>query len=91
MHARPHPLAGRVVRLPADMGSGADGLGGQEFRIEDWWDHMTGASWREATDIPAVLQYEVRALTKGLPGNDDVIYGKVGALGYLLHVSEVEG
>jgi hypothetical protein len=73
------------------MGRGADELGGQQFRIEDWWDHMTGASWTEASGVPAALQYAVRALTKGLPANDDVVYGKVGPLGYLLHVSEVEG
>ena len=66
-------------------------LAGREFRIEDWWDHMTGASWMDASGNPAALQYAVRALLKGLPTNDDVIYGKVGALGYLLHVTEVEG
>jgi len=37
------------------------------------------------------LQYAVRAVVKGLPVNDDVVYGKVGPLGYLLHVTEVEG
>jgi hypothetical protein len=93
MHDRQHPLAGRVVRLPNDMGAGdgAGELAGREFRIEDWWDHVTGASWKDASGNPAVVQYAVRAIIKGLPANDDVVYGKVGALGYLLHVTEVEG
>ena len=93
MHNRPHPLAGRTVRLPDRIG-GSDvhgELAGRNFRIEDWWDHLSGASWREAEGNPAALQYAVRAMIKGLPANDDVVYGKVGALGYLLHVSEVEG
>jgi hypothetical protein len=93
MHNRSHPLAGRTVRLPERMGR-ADvpgELAGRQFRIEDWWDHVSGTSWREAADNPAALEYAVRAMVKGLPANDDVVYGKVGTLGYLLHVTEVEG
>jgi hypothetical protein len=52
---------------------------------------MTGASWQDAAGNPAAVQYAVRAIVKRLPVNDDVVYGKVGALGYLLHVTEVEG
>jgi len=44
MHNRPHPLAGRTVRLPDTMGPGDNALGGRQFRIEDWWDHLTGTS-----------------------------------------------
>jgi hypothetical protein len=75
------------------MGPGdrAAELGGREFRIEDWWDHLTGASWTETAGVPAALRYAFRALVKDLPVNDDVIYGKIGSLGYLVHVSEVEG
>jgi len=93
MHNRPHPLAGRTVRLPDRCGPGdpPGELAGRHFRIEDWWDQVSGASWRETDGNPAALHYAVRAMVKGLPANDDVVYGKVGALGYLLHVSEVEG
>jgi hypothetical protein len=71
------------------MGTG--GPGSADFRIEDWWDRLAGESWRETRGNPAVLQYAARASACGLPVNDDVVYGKVGALGYLLHVSEIEG
>jgi hypothetical protein len=93
MHDRPHPLAGRTVRLPEHMGPGElrGELAGRQFRIEDWWDHLSGASWRDAGGNPAALQYAVRAMIKGLPANDDVVYGKIGVQGYLLHVTEVEG
>jgi hypothetical protein len=86
MHDRCHPLAGRMVRLPGDIG-----FGGDEFRIEDWWDRIAGESWRDAEGNPAALHYAARVLAKRLPANDDVVYGKVGALGYLMHVTEVEG
>jgi hypothetical protein len=93
MHDRPHPLAGRTVRLPDRMGHGdvTGELAGRHFRIEDWWDHLSGASWRHAQGNPAALHYAARATMKRLPANDDVVYGKIGALGYLLHVTEVEG
>ncbi len=93
MHVRSHPLAGRTVRLPLNMGPGdlAGELAGRDFRIEDWWDTIAGGSWKDASGNPAALHYALRAVVKGLPRNDDVVYGKVGPLGYLLHVSEVEG
>jgi hypothetical protein len=73
------------------MGDAPGELAGRQFRIEDWWDHVSGTSWRDADGNPAALQYAVRAMVQGLPANDDVVYGKVGALGYLVHVTEVEG
>ena len=81
------------MRLPDRMGPGEvpGELAGRHFRIEGWWDHLSGASWRDADGNAAALQYAVRAMIKGLPVNDDVVYGKVGPLGYLLHVTEVEG
>jgi hypothetical protein len=93
MHDRRHPLAGRTVRLPSEMGPDDlhGELAGREFRIEDWWDRVAGESWQESDGIPAVLHYAARVRANGLPPDDDVVYGKAGALGYLLHVTEVEG
>jgi hypothetical protein len=45
-----------------------------------------------ATGNPAALNYAMRAGTIGLPVDNEVVYGKIGYLGYLVHTSEfVEG
>jgi len=93
MHERQHPLAGRRVRLPDGLllSEGDASPVNRDYYIEDWWDRVAGESWRDARGNPAVLQYAARVAANRLPSNDDVVYGKVGALGYLLHVTEVEG
>ena len=40
---------------------------------------------------PAAMNYHRRLVEQGLPDDDQVIYGKVGAFGHLVHVTEVEG
>lgn len=83
MHTERHPDAGKVVTV--DMGDGP-----VDFWLEDWWDHLTGGSWMDAVGNPAALNYAVRsALT--LPLDNEVVYGKIGGLGYLVHVSEFVG
>jgi hypothetical protein len=87
MHTETHPLAGKTVKLklashPTDIQTG------DEFRIEDWWDHLAGGSWMFADGNPAALKYAMRSATC-LPVDDEVVYGKVGAFGHLIHVSEL--
>ena len=79
-HSERHPQAGQTIKV--DIGNGP-----VDFRLEDWWDHLTGGSWMDAVGNPAALNYAMRsALT--LPIDDEVVYGKIGALGYLVHTSE---
>lgn len=91
-HGQKHPLAGKTVGLklapPATPVDESD-LTGQEFVVEDWWDHLTGKSWMFTFGNPAVNQYARRSGLAELPTDDDVIYGKIGHLGYLVHASEI--
>lgn len=80
MHSERHPQAGQTIQV--DMGNGP-----VDYRLEDWWDRLTGGSWMDAVGNPAALNYAMRsALT--LPLDNEVVYGKIGGLGYLVHVSE---
>lgn len=84
IHDAPHPLAGKTVRVKANV----DRLGGSEFRLEDWWDRIAGKSWMHCDGNPACLNYAVRGID--LMPDDDVVYGKIGAFGHLMHVSELD-
>jgi hypothetical protein len=65
------------------------GYGLSTYRIDGYWDVLTGVSWRNSAGNPASINYAIRAITKGLPNNDLVLYGKIGPLGYLVHVTEI--
>lgn len=89
-HEDAHPLAGQTVHLNvAGDHPLVKELSGKEYRIEDWWDRLTGGSWMHADGNPAALKYAFRAGMTGLPTDDEVVYGKVGAFGHLVHVSEL--
>lgn len=64
-------------------------LKGNEIDIEGLWKEMTGKSWMFSDGNVACLEYAVRAAKDGLPTDDKVYYGKIGALGYLVHESEI--
>lgn len=82
-HKQSHPLAGKTVTIK--KGKFKD----KEYRVEDWWDKLTGGSWLDAQGNPACLLYAIRAGFEGLPPDDEVVYGKIGALGNLVHESEL--
>ncbi|MEU8264435.1 hypothetical protein AB0C02_27915 [Micromonospora sp. NPDC048999] len=86
MIRKPHPLAGQTVTIRAD----AVDLGGQQYRVEDWWQNVAGISWMDAEGNPAALTYAIRSAIAGLPTDNEVLYGKVGSFGHLVHVSELE-
>lgn len=87
-HPDEHPLAGRTVKLKIDLQNhDAAVIDGAEFRVEDWWDRLTGGSWMSANGNPAAILYALR--TAGIPLDDEVVYGKIGAFGHLVHVSEL--
>ena len=79
IHDQPHPLAGQTVKL----------TNGQEYRLEDWVDRLAGKSWMVCDGNPACLIYAVHSAQADLPTDDEVVYGKVGAMGVLCHVSEL--
>jgi hypothetical protein len=91
MHTEAHPMAGKTVYL---NDRAADPLQeqvkpGALYRVEDYWDRIAGKSWMVSKGNPAALHYALRSVAAGLPGGDNVVYGKIGAYGHLVHVSEL--
>ncbi|MEH3129409.1 MAG: hypothetical protein PGN30_00010 [Mycolicibacterium neoaurum] len=84
IHPEPSPLSGKTVTV--DLGKGE-----QDYHVEDYWDRVTGGSWMYAEGNPAALQYAIRAgmRTDPLPIDNEVLYGKIGPYGQLVHTSEV--
>ena len=92
-HGKPHPLAGKTVTIANGVTDPIQGAvkAGAEYRVEDWWDRLVGRSWQDMAGNPAVFQYERRiGLRSDVPMDDEVIYGKIGDLGHLVHVSEID-
>lgn len=78
VHQKPHPLAGQTAVLPDGVGDPVRNMviAGEEFRVEDY----------------AAMQYAMRIglLCDQIPP-DNVVYGKIGAFGHLVHVTELPG
>lgn len=91
MHESPHLMAGKTVKIKREIYP-ANGLplGGQDFRVEDWWDRLGQGSWLEGNGNMACILYAVRLVETLLPLDDEVVYGKIGPFGHLIHVSEIE-
>lgn len=97
MHQEKSPLAGQVVVIKDDV----DGIGGKKMLVEDWWDMVSGQSWRDCTGNPACLNYALRIgfvisidpskmnMLDDPKCYDEVVYGKVGSFGHLVHISEL--
>ena len=83
LHTTPYEKAGTTVKITKGE------FEGHAYRIEDWWDRVSGGSWMFAEGNPACLEYAVRSGFGGLPTDDEVLYGKIGGLGKLIHVSEI--
>lgn len=90
-HTEKSSLAGRKVRIKkgAKHPQMKD-FGGTEILIEDWWDRVSGQSWMNSNGNMACMLYAIRAGFAELPTDDEVLYGKIGVLGHLVHVSELE-
>lgn len=92
MHTESSPLAGQTVKIRDDVKHPqVPDFGGSEYRVEDWWDKATGGSWMDARGNPACLVYGARTgfSPNPPPLDDEVLYGKVGPFGHLVHVSEI--
>ena len=92
MHAQSHPLAGKTAKIGSGSSDPAQNLvvPGAEYKIEDWWDKLTGKSWMISDGNFACLHYAMRSASCNLPIDDEVVYGKIGNLSHLVHVSELE-
>lgn len=62
---------------------------GAHYRVEGNWKEMTGKSWMDSDGNFAAMHYALRAGQTGLPWDDNVVYGKIGSLGHLVHVNEL--
>lgn len=93
IHPEKHPLAGKVVRIKKHVKHAqVPDFGGSEFHLEDWWDRVAGKSWMFCDGNPACLIYAMRSAfaSPKIPTDNEVVYGKVGWAGHLIHVSELE-
>lgn len=88
MHKTSSNLSGKTVKIKTE----ANQIGGFNIRIEDWWDRVYGASWMMAQGNPACLQYAVRTgfSQMDIPTDNEVLYGKIDGLGFLVHINELE-
>ena len=91
MKRKRHPLAGKMVVLNSKSVTSPNGqpINGAKFRIEDWCINVAGISWMDANGNPAALIYAIRSGFDGLPTDDEVVYGKIGNFGHLIHESEL--
>lgn len=69
-------------------------LKGNTILIEDWWKKVSGENWQDsAFRNPAAYNYCVNhqsEYSNHTPSVNWVLYGKIGALGYLVNVNELE-
>ncbi|NEB92393.1 hypothetical protein [Streptomyces bauhiniae] len=86
-HNSPHPLAGQTVTVNAHLHGNS---GPHEFTVEDWNDRVFGQSWAAMERHPASMAYAIRTAWENLPLDNEVIYGKVGPFGHLIHVTEIQ-
>lgn len=89
MHQQPSPLAGTTVTLKTNI---ASEIAGRKFQVEDYWDRVSGKSWKVADGNTACMNYALRTGLQEfhVPMDDEVLYGKVGGFGHLVHISELE-
>lgn len=91
IHGEKHPLAGKTVKIKNSVRwfQGTE-YAGQDFRLEDWWDRLGQGSWMFCRGNPACIIYALRSGLSGLPTDDEVVYGKIGNYGHLIHVTEID-
>lgn len=90
IHKELHPLAGKTVRIKEGATHPQiEGFGGAPFQVEDFWDRVMGRSWKTCDGNFAATLYATRIAANQLPMDDEVVYGKIGPFGHLVHISEL--
>lgn len=91
IHLEKHPLAGKTVKIKKTARHFQyPDFGGSDYIVEDWWDRVAGKSWMFCDGNPACLVYAMRSAGEHLPTDNNVLYGKIGPYGSLVHISEIE-
>ena len=64
---------------------------GQTVKVRNEIPKFGGLSWMDSNGNPAAMMYAIRTGSQGfdVPIDNEVVYGKIGSLGYLFHVSEL--
>lgn len=88
-HTESHPMSGQDVKVTLANHPQIK-PGPHVFTVEDWWDKIAGESWMFAEGNPAAMIYGMRSGISGLPLDNEVVYGHIGGIGHLVHVSEIE-
>lgn len=88
IHATKSPLAGQKIKIKSETNE----LANLEILVEDWWDRVAGKSWMVCSGNPACLNYAMRTgmSNMNIPNDNEVVYGKINGLGYLVHTSELQ-
>lgn len=93
IHEKQHPLKGQTVVLNSNTVDNVRGIviEGAEFVVDDWWDRINGGSWMYAKNNWAAMHYGMRSALQenSLPLDDEVVYGKIGIYGHIVHASEL--
>ena len=92
-HTESSPLAGKIVRIKKGVKHPQiPDFEGSEYYVEDWWDKLTSYCWMYGENNPACIIYGIRLKMEdnNIPYDNEVLYGKVGLLGHLVHISEIE-
>lgn len=91
MHTKSSKFAGKTVKIKnnAIHPQVAD-FAGASYRVEEYWDKLTGNSWKMSGRNMACMIYAMRVRDNNLPNDDEVVYGKIGPFGHLVHVSEID-
>lgn len=93
IHNSESTLAGKTVKIKPHVKHFQNpDFSGSDYRVEDWWDRLSGKSWRDCNGNLACMVYGLRAgmAEPRIPNDDEVLYGKVGYSGHLVHISEIE-
>lgn len=98
-HPNASPLSGQTVTITLPRRAAlaldlrpesTDEEAQYEYRVEDYWDRLSGMSWRDSNGNFSAMHYGLRAGMAGLPWDDEVLYGKINNRGVLIHVSEIQ-
>ena len=86
--------SGKTVKVKNGVTIKGESIGGDDFRVEDWAENVLGCPWFMANGNPAAIIYAVRVNERtafGIPMVDnEVLYGKLGGMGFLLHINELD-
>lgn len=87
-HGAPHMFAGKEVQIKNGE------LKGNYYVIEDYWDRIDEKDWSDPNrrGNPACLLYSRRIAFQDfqVPRDNEVLYGKIGMMGFLVHEKELE-